>query len=155
MIGRLKKKGTNVRRYERTRVLVEGSPTLSHEIVRSIEQGCQDIEGLDEPREELVMVKVRETAQRTLFYLGEALATTCRVRVDGTVGYGMVMGSDRCAAYELAVIDAAFSGEGFAGRDKAEQMLAEEAERLERDGRKRLGVRERTRVDFSTMDVEL
>lgn len=128
---------------------------LSHEIVRSIEQGGQEIEVLDEPREELVMVEVRETAQRTLFYLGEVLATTCRVRVDGTLGFGMVMGSDRCAAYELAVIDAAFEGGGFAGREDAERLIAEEAGRLEREERSKLGVRERTRVDFSTMDVEL
>lgn len=144
-----------MRRYERTRVLVEGSPTLSREIVRSVEQGGQEIEVLDEPREELVMVKVRETAQRGLFYLGEALATTCRVRVDDAVGYGMVLGSNRCAAYELALIDAAFASDGFAGREEAERKLAEEAARLERDGRRKLGVRERTRVDFSTMDVEL
>lgn len=155
MTRRQSKKGASVRRYERTRVLVEGSPALSREIVCSIEQEGQGIEVLDEPREELVMVKVRETAQRSLFYLGEVLATTCRVRVGGSVGFGIVMGSDRCAAYELAVIDAAFASDGFGGREEAERMIAAEAERLERDERRKLGTRERTRVDFSTMDVEL
>ena len=55
------------------------------------------------------MVQARETAQGSLFFLGEALMTSCRVRVGDAVGLGLVLGSDRCRAYELAVVDAVFS----------------------------------------------
>ncbi|RDB64532.1 phosphonate C-P lyase system protein PhnG [Gordonibacter sp. 28C] len=146
-----------MKRYERTRALVEGDPTLARTIVRDIEDdlGANAVAVLDEPREELVMVKVRETAHGSLFYLGEALMTSCRVRLGEAVGLGMVLGSDRCRAYELAVVDAAFAGaagEGFAAR--WEERLGRELERIEareaEDARRNAA----TKVDFSTMKVE-
>ena len=59
----------SLRRYERTRALVDGDPSLAREIVREVEDelGAEALEVLDEPREELVMVQARETAQGSLF----------------------------------------------------------------------------------------
>ena len=146
-----------LKRYERTRALVEGDPALARAIVCEVERdGSQGaVAVLDEPREELVMVQVRETAQGGLFYLGEALMTSCRVRVGSSVGLGLVLGGDRCRAYELAVVDAAFAGE--AGTPRAEcwdgrrrQELAHIEEREAAEAR-RVAM---TKVDFSTMKVE-
>ena len=146
-----------LRRYERTRALVEGNPLLAREIVREIESelGATALVVLDEPREELVMVQVRETAQGSLFYLGEALATSCRVRVGDEVGLGLLLGSNRCRAYELAVIDAAFSGEaGVARAERWDAQLASELARInEREAAEARRIAA-TRVDFSTMGVE-
>lgn len=147
-----------MKRYERTRVLVEGNPSLASEIVRDVEagvggDGAPVISVLDEPREELVMVQVRETAQGSLFYLGEALMTSCRVRVGETVGLGLLLGSNRCRAYELAVIDAAFSGPrcaAFAAR--WDDRLAQEAARIRACEAAEQQLVQRTKVDFSTMD---
>ena len=77
-----------LKRYERTRALVEGDPALARAIVCEVERdGAQDaVAVLDEPREDLVMVQARETAQGSLFFLGEALMTSCRVRVGDAVG---------------------------------------------------------------------
>lgn len=146
-----------LKRYERTRALVEGDPALARAIVREIEGelGAEAPVVLDEPREELVMVRVRETAQGSLFYLGEALATSCRVRVDAAMGLGLVLGSDRCRAYELAVIDAAFSGD--VGAERAARWDARLVDELVRiDAREAAEARRvaSTRVDFSTMEVE-
>ena len=147
----------SLRRYERTRALVDGDPSLAREIVREVEDelGAEALKVLDEPREELVMVQVRETAQGGLFYLGETLMTSCRVRVGSFVGLGRVRGGDRCRAYELAVVDAAFAGE--AGTPRAEcwdgrlrQELAHIEEREAAEAR-RVAT---TKVDFSTMKVE-
>ena len=147
----------SLRRYERTRALVDGDPSLAREIVREVEDelGAEALKVLDEPREELVMVQVRETAQGGLFYLGEALMTSCRVRVGSSVGLGLVLGGDRCRAYELAVVDAAFAGE--AGTPRAEcwdgrlrQELAHIEEREAAEAR-RVAT---TKADFSTMKVE-
>ena len=139
-------------RYERTRVLVEGSADLAQEIASEIEGVCA-VEVLDEPREELVMVKVREGARGSLFYLGEALMTSCRVRVGETVGLGLLLGSNRCRAYELAVIDAAFSGpNGAALAARWDERLAQEAERVRADEAAKQRLVQRTKVDFSTMD---
>ncbi len=146
-----------MRRYERTRALVEGDPSLVRSLVCEVESevGSRAIEVLDEPREELVMVKVRETAQRSLFYLGEALMTSCRVRIDDTVGLGLVLGSDRCRAYELAVADAAFSGVGGVVRSaRWDARLKEELLRIEKREAEEALLVAATKVDFSTMKVE-
>lgn len=100
------------------------------------------------------MVQARETAKGTLFYLSEALMTSCRVSFDGAVGYGFVLGADRCLAYELAVIDAAFAGVGGSRRtEQWEAALARERESLRvRDHRDAARVAA-TRVDFSTLSA--
>ena len=102
------------------------------------------------------MVKVRETAKGSLFYLGEALATSCRVRIGDAVGIGLVMGSNRCRAYELAVIDAAFAGEAGAARaDRWDTRLREELAAVDAREAAEVARAATTRVDFSTMEVEL
>ena len=147
-----------MRRYERTRALVEGDPLLASSIVREVEEemGAHAVTVLDEPREELVMVKVRETAKGSLFFLGEALATSCRVRIGDAVGIGLVLGNNRCLAYELAVVDAAFSGE--AGAERAcrwDERLRAELDAVAAREAEEVARANKTRVDFSTMEVEL
>lgn len=147
-----------MKRYERTRALVEGSPLLARSIVRSLEQelGPDAVTILDEPREELVMVKVRETAQGSLFYLGEALATSCRVRIGQTVGIGLLLGSNRCRAFELAVADAAFSGpNGGEYAARWDDDLRRELAAIDQREADEVARAATTRVDFSTMEVDL
>lgn len=120
------------------------------------ELGPHAVVVLDEPHEELVMVRVRETAKGALFYLGEALMTSCRVTVEGAVGYGMVLGSARCLARELAVVDAVLAGPHapmFAQRWEATLRRAEQARRDAWALRARRA--EGTRVSFDTMKVDL
>ena len=146
-----------MKRYERTRALVEGDPALARAIVCEVERdGSQGaVAVLDEPREELVMVQARETAQGSLFFLGEALTTSCRVRVGDAVGLGLVLGSDRCRAYELAVVDAVFSGAaGDAWASRWDASLRAELARVEARDQREARRTAATEVDFSTMKVE-
>ena len=146
-----------MKRYERTRALVEGDPALARAIVCEVERdGAQDaVAVLDEPREELVMVQARETAQGSLFFLGEALTTSCRVRVGDAVGLGLVLGSVRCRAYELAVVDAVFSGAaGDAWASRWDASLRAELARVEARDQREARRTAATKVDFSTMKVE-
>lgn len=144
-----------MKRHERTRILVEGDRDIVQRIVADVEAAAS-IAVLDDPQESLVMVKVRESAQRSLFYLGEALMTTCRVNVEGAQGLGMVLGSDRSLAYALAVADAAFGldDERFDKQAWKEAMVAESQRLAAKTAAERARVAA-TRVDFSTMDVEL
>ena len=147
----------SLKRYERTRALVDGDPSLAREIVREVEGelGAEALEELDAPREELVMVQARETAQGSLFFLGEALMTSCRVRVGDAVGLGLVLGSDRCRAYELAVVDAVFSGAaGDAWASRWDASLRAELARVEARDQREARRTAATKVDFSTMKVE-
>ena len=146
-----------MKRYERTRALVEGDPALARAIVCEVERdGSQGaVAVLDEPREELVMVQARETAQGSLFFLGETLTTSCRVRVGDAVGLGLVLGSDRCRAYELAVVDAVFSGAaGDAWASRWDASLRAELARVEARDQREARRTAATKVDFSTMKVE-
>ena len=146
-----------MKRYERTSALVEGDPALARAIVCEVERdGSQGaVAVLDEPREELVMVQARETAQGSLFFLGEALTTSCRVRVGDAVGLGLVLGSDRCRAYELAVVDAVFSGAaGDAWASRWDASLRAELARVEARDQREARRTAATKVDFSTMKVE-
>lgn len=144
-----------LKRYERTRALVEGDPALARAIVCEVErdQGAEALVVLDGPREELVMVQARETAQGSLFFLGEALMTSCRVRLGDAVGLGLVLGSDRCRAYELAVVDAAFSGAaGDAWASRWDAPLRAELARVEARDEREARRTAATKVDFSTLD---
>ncbi len=70
-----------------------------------------EIEMISEPKEALVMVKMREHAQNGLFFLGEVLITECKLRIEGKVGLGLIKGNDPEFAKALAIIDAAFQSE--------------------------------------------
>lgn len=144
-----------MKRYERTRVLVEGD----REVLASFAQAAAahlQVEVFKEPVEELVMLKVREGAAKSTFFLGEALMVSCIVQVEDTYGYGMLLGEDREAAYQLAVVDAAYAHDAewceHAGWNETlceqQALLSEE----EQEQRARIA---KTRVDFSTMDVDL
>ena len=137
-----------MRRRERTRILVDGDRALARSMASEVESAFP-VEVLDDPREGLVMVKVRESAKRQQFYLGEALMTSCRVKVGDAQGLGMVMGDDRQLAFDLALIDAAFSLEsGSIDTAQWEEQLRAERAREQ-------AIANKTRVDFSTMEVEL
>lgn len=142
-----------MKRKERTQVLVEGDRDLLGSIAREVEQ-VHDVEVVREPVEELVMLKMRESARRSQFYLGEALMTSCVVRIGGAYGYGMVLGEDRKKAFDLAIVDAAYTLSDPADDLRAyDERIAEEQERIVAQKRLRNEAVLRTQVDFSTMEA--
>lgn len=68
---------------------------------------------ISEPSEGLVMVKTREHARNTLFYMGEVLITETKIRHGSTVGVGLVKGSDEEFSQAMAFIDLSFKLEKF------------------------------------------
>ena len=67
-----------------------------------------EIKVIEEPNQGLVMIKMRETAQKELFYLGEVLVTEAKVYVNGALGMGIVKGENEELAMNLAIIDGAY-----------------------------------------------
>lgn len=142
-----------MKRKERTQVLVEGDRDLLDGIAREVER-AYDVEVVREPVEELVMLKMRESARRSQFYLGEALMTSCVVRIGEAYGYGMVLGEDRKKAFDLAIVDAAYALDDPADDLRAhDERIAEEQERIAAQKRLRNEAVLRTQVDFSTMEA--
>lgn len=81
------------------------------EIAAPIKENC-DIKILKEPQKTLVMVKVRESVQQSLFYLGEVLASECMVTVNGTKGASVMAGDDFNKCLHAAMIDGFLNGAG-------------------------------------------
>lgn len=141
-------------RKERTRVLVEGDRKLLSRMANEAEQRFS-VAVVKDPTEELVMLKMREDAQRSLFYLGEALMTSCTVRIGQSYGYGMVLGEDQKMARDLAIVDAAYAACGNEEVLSAwdEELIAEQ-QLLDERARTLSEALLRTRVDFSTMEAQ-
>jgi alpha-D-ribose 1-methylphosphonate 5-triphosphate synthase subunit PhnG len=99
------------------------------------------------------MVKLREQARNSVFYLGEVLVTEAKARINGHPGLGLVRGNNRKLAGDLAVIDAAWR----AGLEETAEweglLLAAEEENLQRQREENGRILE-TKVDFASMQEE-
>jgi alpha-D-ribose 1-methylphosphonate 5-triphosphate synthase subunit PhnG len=115
--------------------------------------GACQLRLISEPREVLVMNRVRESARGTLFYLGEALLSECKVAIGTTTGIGLVLGVAPEKAYQLAVIDAAFSlPEPLPEQPQWQRRLLAAERRLEQSEASKCEELESTRVEFFSMD---
>ena len=138
-------------RKKRTEILIKGSAEVSVKLAQDI-LTVYDVKTIEETNNSLVMVKVRESAKRSLFYLGEVLITECKVMINGSLGIGMVKGHEPALAYNLAIIDAAYNANLPETKEwknvllLAEVHINEECEALKNKVLK-------TKVNFSTMDV--
>lgn len=62
----------------------------------------------------LVMVPYTDSANGTIFHLGEVLVAEAHIRLNNQIeGYGMVMGRDNAFAMAIAVLDAALQSHRF------------------------------------------
>ena len=138
-------------RKKRTEILIKGSPEVSVKLAQEI-LTVYDVKTIEEPNNSLVMVKVRESAKRSLFYLGEVLITECKVMINGILGIGMIKGHEPVLAYNLAIIDAAYNAYLPEIKEWTNLLLLEEVninEECEALKNKVL----KTKVNFDTMDV--
>lgn len=109
-------------RRERSAILAAAASDEVKRIAQAIQER-HDIQILKEPQKTLVMVKVRESVQGALFYLGEVLATESMVVVDGAKGASVVAGDDFEKCMALAVIDGYFNLPEAEGKDVIEQEI--------------------------------
>ncbi len=140
-----------MKRKRRMRILIEGSQELPKKLAHQIEQNYS-LEMIMKPQGALTMIKMRETAKKTLFYLGEVLVTECKVKVGNQVGIGIVIGMKEDLAYQLAVIDAAFKAE-LSEINEWIPLLEEEEKRMIAAKRLDAAIIQKTKVNFETMDV--
>ena len=138
-------------RKKRTEILIKGLAEVSAKLAREILM-VYDVKTIEESNNSLVMVKVRESAHRSLFYLGEVLITECKVMIKGILGIGMIKGHEPELAYNLAIIDAAYNASLPETKEWTNILLLEEVQIYE--GREALQEKVlKTKVNFNTMDV--
>lgn len=138
-------------RKKRTEILIKGSAEVSAKLAREILR-VYDVKTIEESNNSLVMVKVRESGQRSLFYLGEVLITECKVMIKGILGIGMIKGYEPKLAYNLAVIDAAYNASLPETKKWTNILLVEEVKIYEESEAIKKKVL-KTKVNFNTMDV--
>ncbi|TGE38746.1 phosphonate C-P lyase system protein PhnG [Desulfosporosinus fructosivorans] len=138
-------------RKKRTELLIKGSAEVSKEFAQEILKMYQ-VKIIEEPNNSLVMVKVRESAQQSLFYLGEVFITECKVMIDGYLGIGMAKGHELDLVYNLAIIDAAYNADLPETKEWMDVLLLEE--RRIKDECEGLNNKVlQTKVHFETMDL--
>lgn len=141
-----------MRRKRRTEILINGSKELAATMAKEILDNY-DVAMIEEPNDGLVMVKVRESAQRSLFYIGEVFVTECKVRIHDSLGIGIVSGHEKELSYHLAVIDAAYKA-AFKETEGWEDQLLEEERKINVEKAARMNQILKTKVSFETMDTE-
>ena len=141
-----------MRRKRRTEILVNSSIGLAADLAEDI-ISKYEVKTIEQPNHGLVMVKARETAKNSLFYLGEVMVTECKVEINGCIGIGILKGDEPQKAFYLAVIDATYQAGLKETNDWAPRLLSAEENIL----RSRIELSQqilKTKVNFETMDVD-
>lgn len=139
-----------MKRAERTKLLIEVGRQEAMEMAQIICEQYEVVE-IQAPRTGLVMVKMRESAQQSLFYIGEVLVTETKVKIGDAFGIGVVREEEPELSRALAVIDAAYNG-GFELANWQE-IFTNLSQRLEQQQQEMKRSIERTKVQFDTMTV--
>ncbi|MEA4924091.1 MAG: phosphonate C-P lyase system protein PhnG [Syntrophomonadaceae bacterium] len=138
-------------RKQRTEILIRGSADLAGQLAQEI-LDLYEVSIVEESHHGMVMVKMRESAQRSLFYLGEVLITECKVMINGALGIGMVKGDEPSLARNLAVIDAAYNGNLPETKPWQDILLAEDSH-INQENAQFADSILKTKVNFETMNV--
>ncbi|MGF7058766.1 phosphonate C-P lyase system protein PhnG [Brassicibacter mesophilus] len=140
-----------MKKRRRTEILVRGSIDIAKKLAEEIINNY-NVKIIEEPNSGLVMIKMRETAKKNLFYLGEMFVTEAKVQVENNLGIGIVYGNNQELVYYLAIIDAAYNGSLKETENWSDILINEENNiRIQRDRYQAKVMK--TKVSFETMDV--
>ncbi|MFD2924013.1 phosphonate C-P lyase system protein PhnG [Halobacillus naozhouensis] len=140
-----------MKRRRRTEILIQEKSCLAQNFAEAIIQSypCQEVVA---PQYGLTMIKMRESAKNSLFYLGEVLVTEAKVEINQCIGIGAVAGmKDELAKY-LAIIDAAYKAQLPETKEWHQELVNAEQRILQEKAQVQAELFE-TKVDFETMDV--
>jgi alpha-D-ribose 1-methylphosphonate 5-triphosphate synthase subunit PhnG len=140
-------------RKRRTEILAASQVKDLKKMAKLVEER-HVVEVLEKPNSGLIMVKMRESAQKHLFYLGEVFVTECKVTINDVIGLGVIRGAHLKKAYFMAVIDAAYNAE-LAVSSKLEKMLNGLEKEVNLQKTKDVARILKTKVDFETLDEEV
>ncbi|MFD4816662.1 phosphonate C-P lyase system protein PhnG [Peribacillus butanolivorans] len=141
-----------MRRKERTEILIQGTADIAKDFAKEIEMRYK-VNVIQKPESALVLLKARETAKKSLFYLGELLVTECTVQIQDSIGIGIVKGYREELAHCLAIIDAAYQADLVETRLWS-HVLENEKKNIQKNLQELNQSILRTKVNFETMDVQ-
>lgn len=132
-----------------TKLLIEVGETEAYKLAAEIE-AAYTIQEIQAPRQGLAMVKMRESAQQSLFYIGEVLITETKVKIGETFGKGLVREANEPFSRALAIIDAAITAE-LPETTTWQQTFKQLEEKLQQQQQALTCSIERTKVHFDSM----
>lgn len=140
-----------MKRRQRTEILIQGDSQLAQQFAESIMDTyeCREILA---PQYGLTMIKMRETAKNSLFYIGEVLITEAKVEINNRIGIGIVVGMKEELAKHLAIIDAAYKADLPETTTWEAQLIKAEKQITKELAKKQAELFE-TKVSFETMEV--
>ncbi|PZX03014.1 alpha-D-ribose 1-methylphosphonate 5-triphosphate synthase subunit PhnG [Psychrobacillus insolitus] len=140
-----------MKRRQRTEILIQGDSQLAQQFAESIMETyeCREILA---PQYGLTMIKMRETAKNSLFYIGEVLITEAKVEINNRIGIGIVVGMKDELAKHLAIIDAAYKADLPETTTWEVQLIKAEKQITKELAKKQAELFE-TKVSFETMEV--
>lgn len=140
-----------MKRRKRTEILVQSNGNLAKELATSIttQYSCYELAA---PEQGMIMVKMRESAKNSLFYLGEVLITEAKVEIAGEIGTGLLVGVDELRAKHLAIIDAAYKAQLPEVENWTPRLIAEE-QKITQDRAQQQAELFKTKVTFETMEI--
>lgn len=140
-----------MKRRQRTEILIQGDSQLAQQFAESIMDTyeCREILA---PQYGLTMIKMRETAKNSLFYIGEVLITEAKVEINNRIGIGIVVGMKDELAKHLAIIDAAYKAY-LPETITWEAQLIEAEKQITKELAKKQAELFETKVSFETMEV--
>ncbi|MBT2582237.1 phosphonate C-P lyase system protein PhnG [Planococcus sp. ISL-109] len=140
-----------MKRRKRTEIMIQGNECLARELAESITQKYECLE-ISAPQYGMTMIKMRESAKNSLFYLGEVLITETKVEIEGRIGIGIVTGMKEDLSRNLAIVDAAYKAQLPETAAWQQPLLDMEQEIARARVREQTQLFE-TKVSFETMKV--
>jgi alpha-D-ribose 1-methylphosphonate 5-triphosphate synthase subunit PhnG len=140
-----------MKRRRRTEILIQGNPILAQNFAELIinKYECREIIA---PQYGLTMIKMRESAKNSLFYIGEVLITEAKVEINQCIGIGIVVGMEDELSKHLAIIDAAYKA-NLPETELWNQQLIEAEKAIIKERAQEQAELFETKVNFETMDV--
>jgi alpha-D-ribose 1-methylphosphonate 5-triphosphate synthase subunit PhnG len=140
-----------MKRRRRTEILIQGNPILAQNFAEMIinKYECREIVA---PQYGLTMIKMRESAKNSLFYIGEVLMTEAKVEINQCIGIGIVVGMEDELSKHLAIIDAAYKA-NLPETELWNQQLIEAEKAIIKERAQEQAELFETKVNFETMDV--
>lgn len=140
-------------RKERTEVMAHAETAFLKKLVAYVTKN-HEVQILEEPNSGLVMMKMRESAQKHLFYLGEVFVTECKVMIGDVIGLGILQGAHKKRAQYMAIVDGAYNA-GIEEIVHMDRLLESEKQRQKDYRKKEIAQLLKTKVDFETLDEEV
>lgn len=140
-----------MKRRKRTEILIQERGHLAKIFAETI-TATYECREITTPQYGMTMIKMRETAKNSLFYMGEVLVTEAKVEIANHIGIGIVAGMEEEFAKHLAIIDAAYKAnlpETFLW----EPQLIAAGDEISKEKARRQAELIGTKVNFETMEI--